>query len=174
MKNIILIGYRCTGKTTVGKALSKALNRPFVDTDDIITGRSGLSIREMVDQGGWEYFREREKTVVRQLSPSSSLIIATGGGILDDEENRRILKEGGLCVWLYAPAGTIMTRMQADGATRDRRPALCHDDEEQELSIMLARREPIYGQTADVIIDTSDKAIGEIVEDIRRFVDQSG
>jgi shikimate kinase len=170
MKNIILIGYRCTGKSTVGKELSKVLNRPFVDTDDLITSRSGMSIREMVEQGGWDFFREREKAVVRQLPPSSGMIIATGGGILDDEENRQILKQCGICVWLTAPVETIMKRMQADRHTNDSRPALCSADDESEIAIMLARRDPIYRQAADMIIDTSNKSIDDVVGEIRRFV----
>lgn len=170
MKNIILIGYRCTGKSAVGKELSKVLKRPFVDTDDLITSRSGLSIREMVEQGGWDFFREREKTVVRQLPPSSGTIIATGGGILDDGENRQILKQRGICVWLTASVETIMERIEADRHTNDNRPALCSADEESEIAIMLARRDRIYRQAADVIIDTSSKSIDDVVDDIRRFV----
>jgi len=170
MKNIILIGYRCTGKSSVGKRLSNVLDRPFVDTDDLITNQAGLSIREIVEQGGWELFREKEKEVVHNLSTSSGKIIATGGGILDDDENRLLLKQNGLFIWLTASVETILARMQADEQTRDQRPALCGADRENEITTMLARWAPVYRQAADMIIDTSEKSIDDVVNEISRFV----
>ncbi|HEU18918.1 MAG TPA: shikimate kinase [Deltaproteobacteria bacterium] len=170
MKNIILVGYRCTGKTSVGRKLSNVLNRPFIDTDNLVTEKAGLSIREIVNQGGWKLFRKKEKEVAHQASTSSGQIIATGGGILDDDENRRLLQRNGLFIWLTASSETILARMQTDEQTNDQRPALCDADQEHEIAIMLAQREPAYRQAADLIIDTSDKSIDDVVDDIIGFV----
>jgi len=170
MKNIILIGYRCTGKTSVGRKLSNVLNRPFIDTDNLVTEQAGLSIRGIVDQGGWKLFRKKEKEVVHRVSTSSGQIIATGGGILDDDENRRLLQRNGLFIWLTASRETILARMKTDEQTNDQRPALCHADQEHEIIIMLAQREPVYRQAADLIIDTSDKSIDDVVDYIIGFV----
>lgn len=172
MKNIILIGYRCTGKSSVGRKLSNVLNRPFVDTDNLITDQAGLSIREIVNQGGWKLFRKKEKDVVHQVSASSGQIIATGGGILDNDENRLLLQRNGLFIWLTTSKETILARMQTDEQTSNQRPALCDADQENEIAIMLAKREPIYRQAADLIIDTSEKSIDDVVNDITRFIDR--
>ncbi|OPX37226.1 MAG: hypothetical protein B1H13_13145, partial [Desulfobacteraceae bacterium 4484_190.3] len=111
MKNIVLIGYRCTGKTSAGKKLSERLGLPFFDTDDLIVERAGMPINKIVEKGGWDLFRKKEREVIRKLSAMNKNIIATGGGAFENQENREALKKNGLFVWLTADVETIMERM---------------------------------------------------------------
>ncbi|MEA1970735.1 MAG: shikimate kinase, partial [Thermodesulfobacteriota bacterium] len=88
MKNIILTGYRCTGKTEAGKRLSERLKLPFYDTDEIIIEKAGMPITEIVKKGGWEEFRLKEKETIKDLGLNRNCIIATGGGAFETLENR--------------------------------------------------------------------------------------
>ncbi|MFH0787098.1 MAG: shikimate kinase, partial [Pseudomonadota bacterium] len=90
MKNIILTGYRCSGKTSVGRKLAEKVKRPFYDTDVLIIDRIGRTIREWVEEKGWESFRQVEKAVIRGISSWEPGVIALGGGALMDPENREI------------------------------------------------------------------------------------
>ena len=117
-RNIILIGYRGTGKTSIGKELARRLNRPFHDTDALIEKREGRSIKAMVDKEGWAFFREREKTAIRSLSAIHRCIIATGGGAVLDPENARLLESIGVIVLLTATEEVTVQRMLADPASR--------------------------------------------------------
>jgi len=170
MKNIILIGYRCTGKTSVGKKLSERLGLPFFDTDDLIVERAGMSIREIVEKGSWDLFRKKEKEAIKGLSSMQESIIATGGGVFDDHENREYLKRNSLFVWLTAGVKTIMERMLADQNSGSRRPSLSHNDLETETSMILKKRESAYRELADFTIDTSERNIDLIADEICNFL----
>jgi shikimate kinase len=171
MKNIILIGYRCTGKTSAGKRLSEKLGLPFLDTDDLIVEQAGMPINEIVEKGGWDLFRKKEKEVIRKLSPITKTIMATGGGAFENQENRKTLKKNGLFVWLTADVKTIMGRMLVDQNTKSRRPSLSLNDLETETSMTLKKREPIYRDLADLTVDTSRKSINAIVDEICKYVE---
>ena len=166
MKNILLIGYRCTGKSSVGRRLAGRMGVPFVDTDEMIVAREGASIREIVEREGWRFFREREKEVVLELSSVEGSVIATGGGILEDGGNRMFLGQGGIMVWLTADADTICRRMMGDHRNEDTRPVLVHGDISSDIAATLGRREPLYRRMADVTVDTSGKTIETVVDEI--------
>ncbi|MBW2637983.1 MAG: hypothetical protein JRC86_10775, partial [Deltaproteobacteria bacterium] len=90
MRNVILIGYRCTGKSTAGKKLAERLGCPFFDTDDLITKRKGKTIVEIVSEGGWELFRREEREIIQRLSDEKNAVIAAGGGTLEKKERPSI------------------------------------------------------------------------------------
>ena len=92
MKNIILIGYRCTGKTSVGRKLAKKLKLPFYDTDPMITDRIGTTIKAWVEEKGWESFRQEEKAIIKGIASLKPGVISLGGGAVMDSENREIIK----------------------------------------------------------------------------------
>jgi shikimate kinase len=163
---IILIGYRCTGKTAVGKRLAERLDIPFYDTDDLIRQQTGKTIKELVDEKGWDGFRATERAVIKRLPSSADAIIAAGGGAVMDAENRKALKHHGLCVWLTADVRTIAERMRTDQASDDQRPPLSSDGLEQETAALLEQRRPIYQQVADFICDTSGKEIEAIADEV--------
>jgi shikimate kinase len=163
---IILIGYRCTGKTSVGREISKRLRIPFYDTDGLVQGSIGKTIREMVDEEGWDAFRARERAIIEQLPSLADAVIAAGGGAITDAENRNVLKHAGLCVWLTADVKTILDRMRTDPASGNKRPPLSNDGLEQETTTILEARKPLYEALADRIVDTSGKSIDAIVDEI--------
>ena len=173
MKNIILTGYRCTGKTGVGKRLSERLKLPFYDTDEIIIEKAGMSITEIVKKGGWDEFRLREKEAIKELGLKRNCIIATGGGAFETLENREVLKNNSLFIWLSADVKTIVKRMRSDQKSMSHRPSLSHDDLVSECSVILEKREPVYRELADLIIDTSDKGIDKVADEICRFLNQN-
>ena len=115
--NIFLIGYRCTGKTTVGAALAEQLARPFVDTDRMIEAASGYTIARMVDKHGWPFFREREHEALAATCKQKNQVVATGGGIVLDARNLSAMEGAGFVVWLTAGQDTIQARMLGDETT---------------------------------------------------------
>lgn len=164
--NIVLIGYRCTGKTSVGKGISERFGIPFYDTDELIKEHTGKTIKEIVDHGGWEAFRKEEKTVIRGLSSSEDAVISVGGGAVMDIENREALKRSGLFLWFTADVGTILERMKDDRTGDEQRPPLSGSGLEREISEILKQRTPIYRQLADFTIDTAGKEIEAIVDEV--------
>ncbi|MBN2396892.1 MAG: shikimate kinase [Deltaproteobacteria bacterium] len=170
MKNIILIGYRCTGKTTVGKKLSERLGLPFIDTDGLVMLDTGMSVDEIVREGGWPLFRQKEREVIKGLSSADDVIIAPGGGAIEDPQNREVLRKNGLFVWLTADVEIIVERMRSDLKNTDQRPPLSGGDLQAEVMEMTRKREPVYRELADLTIDTSHKDIDEIGDEIQRFL----
>jgi shikimate kinase len=164
--NIVLIGYRCTGKTSVGRRISERLHIPFYDTDERIKELTGKTIKEIVDHGGWEAFRTEEKAVIRGLPSSEDTMISVGGGAVMDAENREALKRNGLFLWLTADVGTIFERMRDDRTGDEKRPPLSNSGLEREISKTLKQRIPIYQQLADFTIDTSEKGIEAIADEV--------
>jgi shikimate kinase len=157
----------------VGKKLSERLKLRFYDTDEIIIEKAGMSITEIVKKGGWDEFRLREKEAIKELGLNRNCIIATGGGAFETLENREVLKNNSLFIWLSADVKTIVKRMRSDQKSMSHRPSLSHDDLVTECSVILEKREPVYRELADLIIDTSDKGIDKVADEICRFLNQN-
>ena len=164
--HIILIGYRGTGKTSVGRKLAEKHQLPFYDTDQMIMDRIGKTIKQWVEERGWESFRQEEKTVIKGISFLIPGVIALGGGAVMDPENREIVKQNGLTVWLTADVQTIIERMKSDPDNQENRPALSGLDWEMEVREILSQRLPVYEQSADLSIGTEGKTIEEVAEEI--------
>jgi shikimate kinase len=152
---ITLIGYRCTGKTTVGKRLAARLNLPFLDTDTLVEKAVGQTIREMVTDRGWEFFRRQEQETIRNLTTGGKRVIATGGGAVMDRGNAALLKKDGILIWLTADEQTIRERMLADPATAAQRPSFSPDNLAVEIRNTLAIRAPVYRRLANFTVDTT-------------------
>jgi len=166
--NIILIGYRASGKTSSGRELAKVLGRPFFDSDRMIFARVGRTIPEIVEASGWKAFREVEKTVIAELSCHDDVVIALGGGAVMDPENVAMLKERGRFVWLQADARILALRMSKEQNGAARRPSLTGAGTLAEIEEVLAKRLPVYGTVADVIVDTAGKDPACIAAEIAR------
>ena len=164
--NIILIGYRASGKTSAGRELAKRLGRPFFDTDRMIFAKTGRTVREIVQSGGWQAFREVEKTVIAELSGLDEAVIAAGGGAVIDPDNVSMLREGGRFVWLQADARILALRMSKDRNGAVQRPSLTGAGTLAEIEKVLAKRLPVYRDVADVIVDTAGKGPAEIATEI--------
>lgn len=168
-RNLYLIGYRGTGKSTVGRILARRIGVPFTDMDEEIEVEAGVSIAEIFTKEGEAGFREREASqLVKQTSPPSPLseaerggkisrIIATGGGIILREANRSILQSSGYTVWLQASAEILWLRIAADSTTAARRPNLLGGGP-AEVAELLARRESYYRSVADAAVDVGDRS----------------
>ena len=169
-KNIVLIGYRCTGKTAVGKKLAERLKMPFYDTDDLIQKEAGMTIQELVDKKGWPSFREKEKDVIKRLSALTGSIIATGGGAIRDKDNAANLKRNGMIVWLTADVETIIARMGIDPLSSGQRPSLTGGTPAEEVADVLQERLPDYQRLADISIDTSTIGIDTVVNRIIELI----
>lgn len=162
--NIVLIGYRCCGKTSVGMNIAEKLGKKFVDTDDLIREKSGRSIDDMVSLYGWQHFRDIETEVIREVSSLKDQVIATGGGVIMNEENVFNLKKDGVLIWLYADVNIIKKRLKEDNTSGESRPSLTGDDPADEIVKVLEQREPIYESASDMKIDSSNMTISEMAE----------
>ncbi len=168
--NIVLIGYRGTGKSTVGRRIARTLNKSFYDTDEMIQKRDGRVIKEIVEEDGWEFFRKEEKKVIGKLSSVRGSVIATGGGAVMDKKNLNILRRRGFFVWLTADVETIIKRIQKNNISYEQRPSLSQDDLYKETINILEERTPIYKKLADFTVDTSGKNIAGVEKEICSFL----
>ncbi len=164
-KNIILIGYRGTGKTSVGKKISATLKMPFYDTDDLVKKNVSRTIAQIVSESGWGMFRELEKNVILGLSTVQGCVISSGGGAVMDRENAASLGKNGIFVWLTADIQSIFARLNKDSQSKPQRPG--HSESMKtgaanEIAAVLAQREPVYRRLADFSVDTSVLGIDQI------------
>lgn len=157
--NIILIGLMGAGKTTVGKLLAKHLHKHFVDSDHEIERRTGVNIPLIFELEGEDGFRDREAAVVADLCKQRNIVLATGGGAVLREENRRRLREGGTVVYLRAQVRDLWNRTRHDR----NRPLLQTADPKARLEELYAVRDPIYTGMADIIMDTGDQNVHNLV-----------
>ena len=166
--NVFLIGYRCTGKSSVGRLLAATLHRSFVDTDSLVVSKSGMSIREIAENRGWEAFRQLEHTVLQQVCALNRQVVATGGGIVLDADNIRLMKKSGRIIWLRASPETIKARMAQDLDSAAFRPALTATDSISEIEETLAKRAPLYKHAMDFWVDTDNVRLDAICDVILR------
>lgn len=160
--NIILTGYRGSGKTTIGKALAKRLKREFIDTDDLIEAHEGMKIKEIFDKHGWQYFRKVEKRVIQELAKLDNAVIAVGGGAFMYKDNL-CLEENARVVLLIAPLEVISMRIKND----PNRPPLTEGQSSiEEIREVWGRRKERYYALARAVVDTGDGDAIRAVEEI--------
>jgi shikimate kinase len=165
--NIVLIGYRGTGKSTLGRMLAARLGRELVSTDAEIVKRAAHTIPEIVAQQGWDYFRDLESNVCRELAGRDQLVIDTGGGAILRTQNVEALKKDGTLFWLTASIETIVKRIGGDS----QRPSLTGTKSfVDEIQDVLRERTPKYQAAADHIIVTDDRSINQLVETLLTLV----
>jgi shikimate kinase len=151
MALLFLIGYRGSGKTTVGRILADRLRWAFVDADGVLEERHRRTIREIFATEGESGFRDMESAILTDLCTRTNTVIATGGGVVLREANRQLLKRHGIVAWLKADATTLWARIKADPTTAERRPPLAGGGL-AEIEHLLAVREPFYQVCADVVV----------------------
>jgi len=162
--NIFLIGYRGTGKTTVGRLLAQRLGWNYIDADPYLEGKAGKSIRQIFSEHGEAHFRGLESQTLRELAGQPNHVLSLGGGVIMRDENRRVL-EGGWVVWLTADVDTIADRLATDPTTIERRPNLTTGGI-QEIRDLLEEREPLYGACANLTLDTRERSPESLAETI--------
>ncbi|MDJ0984093.1 MAG: shikimate kinase [Desulfobacterales bacterium] len=164
--NLFLIGYRCSGKTTVGKSIAKKLGWAFVDADAMLVAASGKNIKDIIDIDGWASFRRMEHITLTQICAKKRQVVATGGGVVLDAANIAAMKSSGQVIWLNATADTIRSRMQADANTEHLRPALTDRGALAEIENLLTERRPLYERASDVLVHTDGIPVAEIAKRI--------
>ena len=165
--NIVLIGYRGAGKSAVGRRLAARLGRKLVSTDAEIVKRAHRAIPEIVAQEGWEYFRDLESDICRELASRDQLVIYTGGGAILRTQNVEVLKKNGTVFWLEASVGTITKRIGGD----TQRPSLTGTKSfVDEVQDVLRERTPKYQAAADHVIATDERSIDQLVEAVLTLV----
>lgn len=157
---------RGAGKTKIGKLLSKKLNWSFVDTDELIIKKSGLSsIPEIAKKHGWRYFRYLETKVLKESSQIKKSIISTGGGVITRPANIKLLKKLGIVFWLQVSPETAVKRVAQD-KSKIRLPLTKHKSPLVEMQEILKKRGKLYQKTADHIIDTERNSPQKVAETI--------
>ena len=165
--NIVLIGYRGTGKSTVGRLLAARLGRDLVSTDAEIVIRAKRTIPEIVAREGWEYFRNLESDICRELASRDQLVIDTGGGAILRAQNVEALKKNSIVFWLTASVETIAKRIGGN----NQRPSLTGTKSfVDEIQDVLRERTPKYQAAADHSIATDDRSINQLVETLFSLV----
>ena len=153
-RRIFFVGGRGAGKTTVGGALARALGWSSVDTDILVEEDAGMSIARMVEARGWDYFREKEARALERACRMERVVVSTGGGIVLKPENRERLRGSGIVVWLNADARVLVSRIGSREGWSSR-PSLTGASPAEEMAQVLAQREPLYRETATLILDAA-------------------
>jgi shikimate kinase len=163
-KNIVLIGFMGSGKSTVGRELHHRLGYPLVDMDHVIEGRVRKPITAIFAEDGEEAFRDMETHLLEELKDplAPRRIISTGGGVVGRAENRELLKQLGYVVWLNAPVAVILERT---GRNRDR-PLLHTDDPAARIEALMEVRRPLYQESSHLKVETAGLDCGELATGI--------
>ena len=168
MKNIVLVGFMGTGKSSVGRILARRLGREFIDIDRYLEEKEKRKIREIFEKEGEPYFRSIEKEAVRHWAQKRGVVITTGGGAVMDPDNWSALKEGGLLVTLLASPVVIYDRVK----NSKNRPLLKdRQDLKAEIAEMLAQRKPYY-EKSDYYFDTDGKTASQVARMILRVLEK--
>ena len=166
--NIVLIGYRGTGKSVVGRILARRLNMEYVGMDAVIVERAGMAIPQIVENRGWPGFRDLETQVALDLAVRDNLIVDTGGGIIERPENIPALEKNGRIFWLQASVDTIVRRIQGD----DQRPALTEGKSfTEEVAEVLEKRVARYAAAARHAIDTDALTPEAVADEVIRLLE---
>ena len=168
MKNIILIGFMGSGKTTIGKIISDKKNMRFIDMDLEIEKMENKKINQIFSENGEKYFREKESSLLKQLCSLKNSVISTGGGIIENEFNIELLKKQSYVIWLDANEDTIENNVKNE---IEKRPKLKEDDN-LKLSIknLLNKRYDKYKESANIRVNVNNKNVDQVVSDILVYI----
>jgi shikimate kinase len=168
-KNIVLIGFMGTGKTSLGRQLARRLGYRFIDTDQAIEEVTGKTVAQIFRRDGVIRFRSEENLLARKLAGQSGLVIATGGGMVLNEENVALLGQNGILIGLRADPEVIVSRVK----NKKHRPLLHRGDLRENVLKLLREREGVY-DVAEYTIDTGKLSFQEALNEIYRYVKQKG
>lgn len=169
IKNIVLTGFRATGKSSVGRLLAQKLQYTFIDADLLLCERLGAPIADIVARHGWAFFRQAERQLLMEVPDMEQTVLATGGGAIEHQEEWLRIRNCCYVVWLDADAATIGQRMRNDPNSVEQRPSLTGNSIHDEIEELLQRRAPLYSAGSDLRLDTVGKEPAALVE---RIVEQ--
>jgi len=160
---IVLIGFRATGKSTIGKKLSKLLKYKYISIDDEIKKKCNLSVSEIVSKYGWRYFRKIESEIIKKYSIFDKIILDTGGGSILLKKNRHLLRKNSFIVQLTAFKKDIIKRMENNN---DRPNLTSLSSMNLEVRELLKKRKVLYDSITDIKINTSKNDINTVIDKI--------
>jgi shikimate kinase len=152
--NMILVGMMGSGKTTMGRMLARHLGMEFVDSDEEIIKRTGVTVPHIFDVEGEAGFRQREAAAIRDLAGRHNMVLATGGGAVLDGDNRAILKQNGIVIYLKASAHDLWQRTRHDR----NRPLLQTENPYARLVELFQQRDPLYRQVSDIVVQSGKQS----------------
>lgn len=152
--NLILVGMMGSGKTTMGRVLARQLGKEFVDSDEEIIRRTGVTVPHIFDVEGEAGFRQREAAAIRELAGRDNMVLATGGGAVLDGDNRAILKQSGIVIYLKASAHDLWQRTRHDR----NRPLLQTGNPYARLVELFQQRDPLYRQVSDIVVQSGKQS----------------
>jgi shikimate kinase len=152
--NLILVGMMGSGKTTMGRVLARHLGKEFVDSDEEIIKRTGVTVPHIFDVEGEAGFRQREAAAIRELAGLDNMVLATGGGAVLDGDNRAILKQSGIVIYLKASAHDLWQRTRHDR----NRPLLQTENPYARLVELFQQRDPLYRQVSDIVVQSGKQS----------------
>ena len=161
-QNLFLVGPMGAGKSAVGRQLARMLHLSFVDSDDEIESRTGVDISFIFEKEGEDGFRKRESKAIDDLSAMEGIILATGGGAVVDPQNRSHLGARGFVIYLYTTVEQQLARTQRGRE----RPLLENGDREQILNDLMAIRDPLYREIADLTVETDGRKVKAVANEI--------
>jgi shikimate kinase len=171
MNNIFLIGPMGSGKSAVGRRLSRETGKAFVDSDDVIEESTGVDIPFIFDKEGEAGFRQRERQIIDEQTKRGNIILATGGGAIQDPDNRQHLAVRGTVIYLHA---TVPVQLRRTRRGRER-PLLKKSDPAKVLETLMQVRDPLYREIADFVIETDARTVASVCKEIRkRLISASG
>jgi shikimate kinase len=160
-RSVVLVGMMGAGKSTVGRRLATRLNLPFVDADQEIEAAAGKSISDIFAEHGEPHFRDGEAKVIARLLQNGPVVLATGGGAVLRDDTRERIRAHGISIWLKADVDTVLRRVRR----RSNRPLLQTADQAETVARLIAEREPLYSQAADIIVVSRDVAHEKIADE---------
>lgn len=163
MNHVIVIGFMGSGKTRVGKQLSRDLGLPFVDLEKLIVKKMNLSVREIFQKFGEPFFRALETMAVKELiNDKERKVISLGSGLPLQEQNQKYLKDLGTVIYLKGSFETLKKRLE--GSSKD--PLLDGDDRDEKIKKLLKQRDPAYQKFADLEVVTGVKPFEDLIREI--------
>ena len=164
MNHIVIIGFMGSGKTRVGKRLSKDLGLEFVDVDKVITKRMNLTVKDIFRRFGEPFYRALETTTIKALiQDEERKVISLGAGLPMQEQNKKYINQLGTVVYIKGSADTLKKRLEGNS-----NPLLEGDDSDEKIKKLLKQRDPVYAGFADIQVVTGVKTFDELIEEIKQ------
>lgn len=158
--NIFLVGPMGVGKTTIGYQIAQILSMNFIDSDQEIEKRAGVSIPTIFEYEGEDGFRQREQNIIAELTQFNNIVLSTGGGVILNADNRKHLQNRGYVIYLHASVDDLLERT----AHSQNRPLLQTPNPREKLETLLSQRHPLYTEVANITIETGQKSIPEVIQ----------